>query len=461
MASIRDLPPVHRFLQDPTILAWVEKLGQKVVTEQVRAFLGHVRGEIQRGGSPSLDWNDLLGQFCAHLETNSGRHFREVINATGIPLHTNLGRSPLAESAARAAYLAGCRYTNLEIDLDSGLRSSRQKPLREVLCRLTGAESATVVNNCAAATILVLRAMALNREVIVSRGQLIEIGGSFRLPEIMATSGAQLREVGSTNITRIGDYEKAIGPQTAALMRVHTSNFRIRGFTQETSLEELIELGRKHSLPVIDDAGSGAIQDPASFGLAGEPLPQEAMKAGADVTLFSGDKLVGGPQAGIICGRRSWIEKIEKDPFMRAVRCDKMTLAALEETLKLHQDPALARREIPLLRMLSRSAEELRAIALGWATRLQDPRWKVEPIETHAFVGGGSLPEERLVTWVVALTSDAPGETWAKNLRGSRPAILARIEKDRLLLDPRAVFEDQVNTLVESVKQAWPAPLNR
>lgn len=275
MSNQRALPPVHKLLADPRISAWVSKSGHQVVTATIRKILEGCRQQFEEGKTPSVDLESLIEQTVHHLENQSVGHFRKVINATGIILHTNLGRSPLAEIAARAAYDTGRNYTNLELDLETGLRSSRQGPLRDLLCQLTGAESATVVNNCAAATILVLRSLALGREVIVSRGQLIEIGGSFRLPDIMSTSGATLREVGTTNITRLSDYENAVGPQTAALMRVHTSNFRVKGFTEETSLLELIELGKRLNLPVIDDAGSGAIHDPSPYGLAGEPIPRK------------------------------------------------------------------------------------------------------------------------------------------------------------------------------------------
>src|SRR5262249_48260470 len=253
--------------------------------------------------------------------------------ATGIVLHTNLGRAPIAEAAARAAYEAARGYLNLELDLDTGKRSSRQVAIREWVCRLTGAESASAVNNNAAATVIVLRAICQGKEVVISRGQLIEIGGSFRIPEIMAVSGAILREVGTTNITRLSDYERAIGPNTGALLQVHSSNYRISGFTKSVALADLVTLGKKRGLPTIDDVGSGALLDFNRFGFRGEPVARASIAAGADLVLFSGDKLLGGPQAGIIAGRKELIQKIEKDPLMRAFRLDKMTLAALEATL--------------------------------------------------------------------------------------------------------------------------------
>src|SRR5262249_28304200 len=279
--------------------------------------------------------------------------------ATGIVLHTNLGRAPIAEEAARAAYEAARGYLNLELDLETGKRSSRQSAIREWVCRLTGAESATAVNNNAAATVIALRALCQGREVIISRGQLIEIGGSFRIPEIMGVSGAILREVGTTNITRLADFDRAVGPNTAALMQVHTSNYRVSGFTKSVPLADLVAVGNKHRLLVIDDIGSGALLDFARFGFQGEPIARASIQAGADLVLFSGDKLLGGPQAGILAGRKDLIERIEKDPLMRAFRLDKMTLAALEATLRLYLNEERGLREVPGLRMLGLPLSEL------------------------------------------------------------------------------------------------------
>src|SRR5262249_25318833 len=302
----------------------------------------------------------ITERVAVRVEAAAAPMLRAVINATGIVLHTNLGRSPIAEPAARAAYDAARGYLNLELDLGTGKRSSRQDPIRDVLCPLLGCESATAVNNCAAATVITLRALAAGKEAIVSRGQLIEIGGSFRIPEIMGVSGATLREVGTTNITRIKDYERAIGPSTGALMRIHHSNYRISGFAEAATLEELVALGRKHNVPVIDDIGSGAMIDFARFGLPGDPVVGESLAIGADLVLFSGDKLLGGPQAGIIIGKKELVQRIEKDPLMRAFRLDKMTLAALEATLRLYRHPDRALAEIPILRMLSLTPNDLR-----------------------------------------------------------------------------------------------------
>jgi L-seryl-tRNA(Ser) seleniumtransferase len=334
----RDLPSVNDVLEAEPLQSLTKDHAHDSIVATIRQELDALRKELKDGMSSNgkATVAAIAQRVVERMATELQPRLRRVINATGIVLHTNLGRAPMAEEAARAAYEAARGYLNLEMDLETGKRSSRQNPVREWLRRLTGAESATAVNNCAAATVIVLRALCAGREVIVSRGQLIEIGGSFRIPEIMAVSGATLCEVGATNITRIGDYERAIGPNTGALMRVHTSNYRISGFTKAASLDELIELAKKRNVPVIDDCGSGALLDFARFGFQGEPVISQSIKAGADLVLFSGDKLLGGPQAGIIVGRKEWIQKIEKDPLMRAFRLDKMTLAALEATLRIY-----------------------------------------------------------------------------------------------------------------------------
>src|SRR5262245_16071710 len=330
----RRLPAVNDVLAAAALRELAGRHAHEHVVAAVREELNELRRRLSAGEVAVPDAAAVAERAAARL----GQAFRPklvgVINATGIVLHTNLGRAPVAEEAAKAAQEAASGYLNLELDLGSGQRSSRQDAIREWVCRLTGAESATAVNNNAAATVIVLRALAMGKEVVISRGQLIEIGGSFRIPDIMAVSGAILREVGTTNITRLADYERAIGPNTGALLQVHSSNYRISGFTKSVPLEDLAALGKKHGLPVIDDIGSGALVDFARFGFRDEPVARASIAAGADLVLFSGDKLLGGPQAGIIAGRKEWVQKIEKDPLMRAFRLDKMTLAALEATLR-------------------------------------------------------------------------------------------------------------------------------
>ena len=454
-SPFRRLPSVSVLLAEPALAALRVELNHDTVAEAVRDVLADARNCIGNGNPhPNLDSGHLAEQVAVRLRATRPLQLRRVINATGIVLHTNLGRSPLAEIAAKAAYDAARGYLNLELSLESGKRSSRQDPIRDGVYRLTGAESATAVNNCAAATVIVLRALAMGKEVVVSRGELIEIGGSFRIPDIMTVSGATLREVGTTNITRLRDYERAIGPNTGLLMRIHTSNFRIRGFTEKPSIGELVALGKKHGIPVVDDAGSGQAFDLAPYGLTDEPTVREGLDAGADLVLFSGDKLLGGPQAGIIAGKKESIERIERDPLMRAFRLDKMTLAALEATLKLYRNPATVRTAVPTLRMLTMPIAELRIRCVAFAERLQEaaPALNVTVREDVAYVGGGSLPDQALPTCVVSLMhpSQKEGEFAAK-LRTGVPAVMGRVHAGRVELDLRTVFDEQEQELFEAV----------
>ena len=451
---LRQLPAVNQVLELPTIQALRQRHAHDVVVTAIRKELDALREQLKNG--EFLNVEALAQRIFERVESEAAPRLRLVINATGIVLHTNLGRSPVAEEAAKAAYEAARGYLNLELGLATGKRSSRHEPIREILTRLTGAESATAVNNCAAATVIALRTLASGKEAVVSRGQLIEIGGSFRIPEIMAVSGATLREVGATNITRIGDYEKAIGPNTALLMRVHTSNYRIRGFTEEVSLAELVALGKKHNLPVIDDVGSGALIDLAAFGLPGEPVVTESVAAGADLVLFSGDKLLGGPQAGLIVGRREIVERIEKDPLMRAFRLDKMTLAALETTLRIYLDPQRALREVPALRLLTMRRDELRPRAESLAERLRSLPGvaKVEVRDEDAYAGGGSLPDLPLPSVVVAVTAAEMSDSiFAERLRLGDPAVMARVREGHVFFDLRTVFERQEEGLLKAIAE--------
>jgi L-seryl-tRNA(Ser) seleniumtransferase len=456
---LRGVPAVSAVLETASVRALQPVHGHDVVADAVRVELDALRAKLKAGKmlDGELKVDAIAQRVARRVEAESTCTLRTVINATGIVLHTNLGRSPIAESAAKAAYDAARAYLNLELDLDDGKRSSRQNPLREVICPLLGCESATAVNNCAAATVIVLRALAAGKEVIVSRGQLVEIGGSFRIPEIMGVSGATLREVGTTNITRIGDYERAITPNTAALMRVHHSNYRISGFTETPTLEELVALGRKHGLPVIDDAGSGALIDFARFGLPGDPVIGESSKIGADLVLFSGDKLLGGPQAGIIVGKKELVSKVEKDPLMRAFRLDKMTLAALEATLRLYRNRDRVTSDVPILRMLSLTPKDLRPRVESFAAALRAiPRIQTTIHEDSAFVGGGSLPDLPLPTVVVAVTVKGMSDAiFAERLRMGRPAVMARVQDGEVLFDLRTVLEGQDAELIGAIRQAF------
>jgi L-seryl-tRNA(Ser) seleniumtransferase len=457
----RHLPAVNDILNTAPVRSLILTHSHDAIVAAIRAELDDLRQRLARGEPMDGQCNvaTVAGRVAARMERESRAKLRTVLNATGIVLHTNLGRSPLAEEAAQAAYEAARGYLNLELDLNDGKRSSRQSAIREWVCRLTGAESATAVNNNAAATVIVLRALAMGKEVIISRGQLIEIGGSFRIPDIMGVSGAILREVGTTNITRLSDYERALGPNTGALLQVHSSNYRISGFTQSVALTDLVALGKKHSLPVIDDIGSGALLDFARFGFEGEPVARVSIAGGADLVLFSGDKLLGGPQAGIIAGRKEWIQKIEKDPLMRAFRLDKMTLAALEATLRLYLNEERALRDVPVLRMLGTPLEELRQRAERLAEQLRGLAGltSVKTTEDVAYVGGGSLPDQSMKSWVVEIEAASLSDTeLARRLRLGSPAVMARLRGGKLILDVRTLFAHQEMPLLEAVRCALP-----
>jgi L-seryl-tRNA(Ser) seleniumtransferase len=455
----RDLPAINEVLEMPRVRALTPQHSHELIVAAIRQELAELRKRVGQGeqvdGQANADF--VAERVAERLGRELRPKLRSVINATGIVLHTNLGRAPIAEEAAHAAYEAARGYLNLELDLETGKRSSRQNAIREWVCRLTGAESATAVNNNAAATVIALRALCQGKEVVVSRGQLIEIGGSFRIPEIMAVSGAILREVGTTNITRLADYERAIGPTTGALMQIHSSNYRISGFTQSVPLSDLVELGRNKNLPVIDDIGSGALLDFGRFGFTGEPVARESIAAGVDLVLFSGDKLLGGPQAGILAGRKEFIHKIEHDPLMRAFRLDKMTLAALEATLRIYLNEERALQEVPGLRMLGVSLSDLRQRAEVLAVRLREVEGvaKVKVSEDVAYVGGGSLPDQPMKTCVIEVEArDTSDEELAYRLRIGTPAVIGRLRDGKLLLDLRTVFTHQEESLIEALRQA-------
>jgi L-seryl-tRNA(Ser) seleniumtransferase len=455
----RSLPAVNDVLSTSAIQALLAVQPHDIVADASRLELAAIRERLGKGESldGQLDIAAIAKRVEARVNQTMRPRLRSVINATGIVLHTNLGRAPIAAEAAKAAYDAARGYLNLELELDTGKRSSRQNPIRAWVAKLTGAESATVVNNNAAATVIALRTLALGREVIVSRGQLIEIGGSFRIPDIMSVSGATLREVGTTNITRAADYEKAITPQTAALMQIHTSNYRISGFTESATIAELVAIGKKHQIPVIDDIGSGAMLDFNRFGFEGEPIARESIAVGADLVLFSGDKLLGGPQAGILAGKKELIQRIEKDPLMRAFRCDKMTLAALEATLRIYLNEEAALRQIPVLHLLALPQEELQRRAETLAERLRaiDSLASVHAAEDVAFVGGGSLPDQKMKTWIVEVKRRGlSDDDLAQRLRLGTPAVMGRVRDGKLVLDVRTIFPEQVDPLIEAIRSA-------
>lgn len=445
---LRRLPAVDSLLQDESIQVALDHQPRKLVLESIRQILAEKRNIILKNPESAqqvnLASNHLVELILDRLEKLSDYTLRKVVNASGIVIHTNLGRSLLPQQAIDRLQSISRTYNNLEYDLEKGRRGSRYVHAEAILCEITGSEAALVVNNNAGAVFLALSTLAKDREVIVSRGQLVEIGGSFRIPDVMRSSGAILREVGCTNRTHLRDYESAICEQTSLLMKVHCSNYRIIGFTAEVSLQDLVLLGRKYGLPVMEDLGSGCFVDLAQFGLEGEPTVQQAVQAGADVVTFSGDKLLGGPQAGIILGRKELIAKCKKNPLTRALRVDKMTLATLEATLRLYRDEAQALRDIPTLRMISFPLTSLKERAHHLATLLKESDgpdgMRIEVWQSLSQVGGGSLPGQFLPTFVVAVTSaDLSTQKIETTLRSNKPPIIGRIESDHLLLDVRTI----------------------
>jgi L-seryl-tRNA(Ser) seleniumtransferase len=421
--ELRDLPSVDELVRD---------LDDPLAVDAARSVLARAREEIQAGGDPG----DLAERLRAELAAVRAPSFRRVLNATGVIVHTNLGRAPLAPEALARVQEAARGYSNLELDLDDGERGSRQDHLAELLRRLTGAEAALVVNNNAAAVLLALAALGEGREVVVSRGELLEIGDGFRIPEVLARSGARLVEVGTTNRTRAADYERAIGTETALLLRVHQSNFRVVGFTELPRLAELAAIAHRHELPLVDDLGSGALGE-----IPGEPSARESLAAGADLVCFSGDKLLGGPQAGIVAGRADLVERLRRHPLQRAMRVDKLTLAALEGTLQLHLD---APARIPVLRMLGEDAGVVRARAERLAELTGGT---VE--ETVARVGGGALPLAELPSFACALD-----EGLAAPLRMGEPPVVGIVRDGKLLLDCRTLADDELFEVAAAVAAA-------
>jgi L-seryl-tRNA(Ser) seleniumtransferase len=455
-SHFRRLPAVHAILERPALLDAVSARGREAVARAVRGAIEEARASLSRGEDVLLDTDSLSQRASALLEADR-LQLRPAINATGILLHTGLGRAPLAVEAAEAVTRVVRGYCNLELDLETGERGQRTSGVAELLARVTGAEAATVVNNNAAATVLALRAMAAGREVVVSRGQLVEIGGSFRLPEVFEVSGARLREVGTTNKTRLSDYAKAIGPETAALLKVHASNYRIVGFTEAVGIGDLAALARSRGLFAIDDIGSGALAPDKPSHVTGEPTVAEGLAAGADLVLFSGDKLLGGPQCGLLAGSKTAIQRVATDPLMRVVRVDKMTLAALEATLHLTLDPKLGATRIPLWAFLTLSVDRLRERAGRLVELLRaTPGLEATVQETTAFLGGGSLPAEALKSIAVRVAPPFPppvrseGE-FARALRLGEPAVVARLEGGSLLFDLRAMRDEDDAALAQAV----------
>jgi L-seryl-tRNA(Ser) seleniumtransferase len=453
--ALRALPQVERVMASARAAELAGLHSRPAVLDAVRAELQR-RREAGLAVDPATVVGEVLEAVARRLEREEGAGLRRVINATGIVLHTNLGRAPLAEAALAAIAEIGRGYSNLELNLESGGRGSRHGAIALALRRLVGAEAALVVNNNAAAVLLTLSALAGGGEVIVSRGELVEIGGSFRIPDIIAQSGARLVEVGTTNKTRLADYERAITPQTRVLLKVHPSNYRVVGFTSAVSTGELAGLGRSRGLVVMEDLGSGSLVDLRRFGLAHEPGVPEALAAGADLVTFSGDKLLGGPQAGLIVGRAALVERLERHPLLRAVRADKLSLAALGATLRLYQDPDRLPGAVPVLAMLAQDgatlaarADRLRAMLDGIAGL------EVSVAEGVGYAGGGSLPGAGIPTRLVRVRPvGMASDELARRLRAHRPAVVGRIAEGRLLLDVRTVSEAEVAEVARAVAEA-------
>ena len=451
--QFRDLPSVDRVMASDGMAALTETYPRDWVVDLVRRELDRARQQIRDGGkAPSA--GDVADGVGGELRSINEVAPRQVINATGVIVHTNLGRAPLSQSAIDAMTQAARGYTDLEMDLSTGRRGSRQAHLQSLLQQVTGAEAALAVNNNASALLLGLSALSVGKEVIVSRGEAVEIGGGFRIPDVLKQSGATLVDVGTTNRTYIRDYQDAITDNTAALLKVHSSNFRVEGFTAEVEPSELVELSKEKGIPVLHDVGSGALLPTEAYGLAHEPTPQQSIAAGVGLVFFSGDKLLGGPQSGIVVGQTELVRRLERHPLARAVRIDKMSLAGLTATV-LHYLKQEAEAEVPIWKMISAGEQGIKDRATRWKTQLSIPG---EVISGRSAIGGGSLPGETLPTWVLALSCEGDAgspERVMRRLREAVPPVIARIEDDRVILDPRTVTPDDEEALLTALREAF------
>ncbi|HCB50581.1 MAG TPA: L-seryl-tRNA(Sec) selenium transferase [Chloroflexi bacterium] len=446
---LRQLPSVDSLLNSAGGEELIVRFGRELTLEALRRALDLSRYAIAEGRQQQIEIVDLIASADSWLKELIAPTLRPVVNATGVIIHTNLGRAP-ASSAAIAAIMATAKgYSTLEYDLESGQRGSRTIHAEKLMTRITGAEAALVVNNNAAALLLMLTALCQGREIIISRGQLVEIGGGFRIPDVMAQSGAKLVEVGTTNRTHLADYDQAISEYTSAILVAHHSNFKVVGFTSEPALGEIAELAHQQDLLMLYDQGSGALLDTSKFGLDPEPLVQTALQSGVDVVTFSGDKLLGGPQAGILCGRETLISQMKRHPLARAVRADKMALAALSVTLTRYLT-GQALNEIPVWQMIARPLEEIEKLAHEWAELLTIKGLSVEVIDGQSTIGGGSLPGATLPTKLLALNHPKPVKL-ANDLRYQDPPIIARISEDQLVFDPRTVLPGQEQALIGAI----------
>jgi len=452
----RKIPKVDELLKEPSFRALETHYSRVRLVRAVREVLENLRVRLRgvRDTEISLEWftpETLRGEVEKTLQNRGAFHFRRVINATGVVIHTNLGRSLLSDEVIEHVARVSTSYSNLEYDLSEGRRGIRYTHVRDLLCDITGAEEALVVNNNAGAVLIALNSLASGREVVVSRGEMVEIGGSFRIPDVMAWSGAILKEIGTTNKTHLFDYERAIGEETGLLLKVHTSNFRLIGFVEQVAGEDVADLAHRFGLPAMEDLGSGNLIDFEKWGLPPEPTVQSALRQGMDVVTFSGDKLLGGPQAGIILGKKKILERIQRNPLNRALRIDKMTLAGLEATLKLYEDPRQAVEKIPTLQMIFQEPTSLRRKAQALRRRLVRagmPGFQFQVFPSTSRVGGGALPEADMPTYCLAVTSDRFSETQLEQqLRKADPPIIARLEEKRLLLDVRTLLAKDMDDI--------------
>lgn len=447
-ARLRGLPALDRLLKHARTEEWLATLGREYVTRCCREALDRLRSAIVRGDLVEeipIDDDSILTEVERRINLDRQPSLMRVVNATGTVLHTNLGRAVLPQAAIDAVCRVASQPVNLEYDLEMGGRGQREALIERLLVWLTGAEAATSVNNNAAAVLVAVNTMANGKEVVVSRGELVEIGGTFRIPDILAKSGALLREVGTTNRTRPEDYEQAIGPNTGLLLKVHASNYRIVGFASDVPLRELVSIGRRHDVPVMEDLGSGALVDLSQYGLPKEPVVSERVALGADVVTFSGDKILGGPQAGLLVGKRHWLAQMANNPLHRAVRCGKLTVAALEATLKLYQQSADVAGEIPTLRTFTRPLAEIETLGARAVPALQralGDEYRVSLEDSESQFGSGALPTDGIPTKVIVVASDVlSAERVAARFRAARPPIIGRICDGRFLLDLRTIFE--------------------
>jgi L-seryl-tRNA(Ser) seleniumtransferase len=446
--SRRDIPSVNALLETAGVKSLLDQHPRRLVLDAVRATVEAARNT----GATQRSEQQWVESVTSALRVATRPSLRRVINATGVVLHTNLGRAPLADSAIRAIEQVAAGFSNLEYDIETGQRGSRYSHCVGLLRQLTGAQDALVVNNCAAAMVLTLNALALRKDVLVSRGELVEIGGSFRIPDIMARSGARLVEVGTTNRTHDDDYRRAITSKTAAMVKVHRSNFAIAGFTSEVSVERLVFIAAEHGLPVIHDLGSGLLLSLDDYGLSGEPTASSALASGPTLVLMSGDKLLGGPQAGIILGASAVVARLRKNPFARAMRVDKLTLSALEATLRLYLEPERALKEIPVLAMLTQPGHEIESRARSVVAELRQSGIAAEVAPSKASVGGGAFPTAEIVSSAVILSGDV--ERTEERLRLGEPAVIARIADGKVLLDLRSVLPREDGALTKAILRA-------